>query len=137
LTTLQIIWFLVQIVGRAIQRLAVTTLALSTLSFIFCTINTLFFWTHKPLDVEEPIQLECNAPLESILAETRRSLADGFDISPLEYRNPPIDRTSMVAPFWAGFEVTFAKQKNKPPATKHTVKKRLSNIRTIPPRGLI
>jgi hypothetical protein len=137
LTTLQMIWFLVQIVGRAIQRLAVTTLELSTLSFIFCTINTLFFWTHKPLDVEEPIHLECNTPLESILAEAQRSLADGFDISPLEYMNPPISRTSMVAPFWVGFEVTFAKRKNKPPATEHTVKKRLSNIRTIPPRGLI
>jgi hypothetical protein len=39
----------------------------------------------------------------------------------------------MVAPFWVGFEVTFGKPKDKGAQTAE----RLSNIRTIPPRGLI
>ncbi|KAF1934911.1 hypothetical protein EJ02DRAFT_328664, partial [Clathrospora elynae] len=134
LNVLQIVWFLVQIIGRAVQRLAVTTLELCTLSFIFCTINTLFFWRHKPLDVEELIRLECRTRLEDILSQVGHSLADCFSVSPLEYINPPISRTSMVAPFWTGFEVTFSKAKDRATIASP---KRLSNIWTVPPRGLI
>jgi hypothetical protein len=43
----------------------------------------------------------------------------------------------MVPPFWVGFEVTFAKRKNRSLTPEHAVKKRLSNTRTIPPRDLI
>lgn len=133
LTTLQIVWFSVQCFGRAAQRLALTTLELSTLSFIFCTVNTLYFWTHKPLDVEEPIALDCPALLRDILAKAEKNLDDGYAVTPLEFLNPPISRTSLVAPFWVGFEATFGKQKLNRDGTI----RRLPNTRTIPPRGLI
>lgn len=133
LTTLQIVWFSVQCIGRAAQSLALTTLELSTLSFIFCTVNTLYFWTHKPLDVEEPIALNCPTLLRDILAEAEKNIDDEYSFTPLEFIDPPISSTSLVAPFWVGFEATFGKRKE----TRDSTIKRVPNTRTIPPRGLI
>jgi hypothetical protein len=133
LTIVQIVWFSVQCIGRAAQHLAVTTLELSTLAFIFCAINTLYFWTHKPLDVAKPISLECKTALSEILKEAGKNLDDGYAVSPLEFMNPPISRTSLVAPFWVGFDVTLGKNMESGDAKIE----RLSNTRTIPPRGLI
>jgi hypothetical protein len=132
-TLLQIIWFTVQCIGRAVQHLTITTLELSTLSFIFCTVNTLYFWNHKPLDVETPIRLECATSLRNILADYGKNLNDGYSLSPLEFIDPPISRTSLIAPFWVGFEVTFGKHHKRTEA----ILERVPNTRTIPPRGLI
>jgi hypothetical protein len=45
-TVVQIGWFCVQCIGRAFQHLPISTLELTTLTFIFCTLCTYFFWHH-------------------------------------------------------------------------------------------
>lgn len=54
LTLGQILWFLINSCGRWHQKLAITTLELSTLAFIFPALGTFFCWFHKPMDIETP-----------------------------------------------------------------------------------
>ena len=58
ITSIQVIWFVSQLVGRAIQRLPVTTLELFTCAIVACTVATYIAWWHKPLDVQRPIVLD-------------------------------------------------------------------------------
>src|SRR5271155_5787431 len=46
ITVVQILWFTLNTLGRAIQRLAITTLELTTLGFIMCTLGTYCLWAH-------------------------------------------------------------------------------------------
>ena len=69
LTICQIIWFSVGCLGRVIQQLAITTMELSALAFIFCTLGTYFFWFAKPMDVGSAIVLEPNTSLREILLQ--------------------------------------------------------------------
>ncbi|KAF8865198.1 hypothetical protein BDZ45DRAFT_668641 [Acephala macrosclerotiorum] len=57
----QILWFLVSCIARACQRLAVTTLELTTIGFIATTICVSMFWFHKPADVETQQTIEIEA----------------------------------------------------------------------------
>lgn len=67
ISVLQVAWFTVQLIARGIEGLSITTLELSTSGFVFCTLNTFWFWKHKPLDVTEPITIICEKDLESIV----------------------------------------------------------------------
>jgi hypothetical protein len=58
ITSIQVIWFLSQLVGRTVQRLPVTTLELFTCAIIMCTVATYIAWWYKPLDVQRPIVLD-------------------------------------------------------------------------------
>ncbi len=58
ITVSQILWFIAQLVGRAVERLSVTTLELFPAGIIVCTAATYFAWWKKPLDVQRPIVLE-------------------------------------------------------------------------------
>jgi hypothetical protein len=51
ITLCQIVWFGVNIVGRAVQGLAITCIELTTAAFIVCNIGTVYCWIHKPADV--------------------------------------------------------------------------------------
>lgn len=53
----QILWFCINCLGRVVQGLAITTLELSTLGFILCTLGTYYFWAYKPKDVGQAIIL--------------------------------------------------------------------------------
>jgi hypothetical protein len=58
ITSIQVIWFVSQLVGRAAQRLPVTTLELFTCAIVVCTAATYVAWWHKPLDVQRPVVLD-------------------------------------------------------------------------------
>jgi hypothetical protein len=134
LTLVQIAWFLVQTLGRVAQHLALSTIELATLAFIFCTVNTFYFWRHKPLDVATTIVVPCPTPLSAILLESGRSLEDPYSETPLEFVKPPVSRTSLVAPYWLGVKLVFRwKQRHGP--TKLPVQT-FGNTRANPPRGL-
>lgn len=134
LTIIQISWFSVQCFARCAQQLDLTTLELTTLSFIFCTVQTLFFWFHKPLDVEEPIVLDCPTKLRVILLEEGgQQRHNRYLQTPLDCLNPPISRTSLTAPFMFGIRAGFL-QLGKPP--KRLPAKTFSNATITPPRGL-
>ena len=132
LTLTQIAWFFIQSVGRCIQHLALSTFELSTLAFIFCTMNTFFFWRHKPLDVETPIVLVCPTKLEEVLIKAGDQSRTQFSRTPLDFVKPPISRTSLLAPFWFGIRAVFdwRKRHNSIPI------KEFGNTQTTPPRGI-
>jgi hypothetical protein len=58
ITSIQVIWFVSQLVGRAVQRLPVTTLELFTCAIAACTVATYIAWWYKPLDVQRHVVLD-------------------------------------------------------------------------------
>jgi hypothetical protein len=63
----QILWFVIQIISRAIQGLDITTLELFTQGIVFCAIVLYAVWWEKPFDVQQPIviQAEDTVPVVS------------------------------------------------------------------------
>ncbi|KNZ71658.1 hypothetical protein J132_07824 [Termitomyces sp. J132] len=53
--TLQITWFILQILVRVVQHLAITELEIAPLAFAIINFMTSFFWRNKPFDVDCPI----------------------------------------------------------------------------------
>ena len=51
ITLLQVLWFAVQLIGRAVERLPITTLELLRMGFVVCTTVTYIGWWHKPKDI--------------------------------------------------------------------------------------
>jgi len=54
---IQISWFSIQCIGRAIQHLSLSTFELSTVASIFCAVNALYFWYYELFDFEILIYL--------------------------------------------------------------------------------
>lgn len=66
ITIWQVSWFSLQCLGRVVQGLSLTTIELSTLAFVFCSMPTFWCWSKKPLDVVTPIILVLDKPVEDI-----------------------------------------------------------------------
>ncbi|KAK1750352.1 hypothetical protein QBC47DRAFT_120624 [Echria macrotheca] len=78
LTTVQILWVVVQWIGRKAEGLPVTLLEVQILIQIPYTLLAYFFWWHKPLDVRVPITL----PIGHLLPDKpkwKRSTYDNLD----------------------------------------------------------
>ena len=97
----QISWVTVSVVARAIQGLAVTTLELSTVSIVFCTVMTYFCWLHKPSDVKTPIHLFTQHKMADILIA-------GGDAAKRPYHMTPLDFIDNLGPTWSGNVMAFA-----------------------------
>lgn len=78
-------WFTLSTVSRPIKGYAMTTLEITTLAYTFCTIAILFFWRHKPMDVQYPFVLPCDYSLDQIVDRNGRNAADQYYITPLEF----------------------------------------------------
>ena len=131
LTLVQITWFFIECAGRFGQHLAISTLELSTLAFIFCTVNTLFFWRHKPLDVDTPIYLPCATTMEEILNTAGDQSRKRYEQTPLDFVKPAVVKKSLIAPFWFGMSICFDwRERGSLPV------KTFGNSTTTPPRGL-
>ena len=85
LTCLQTGWFIIQIVGRAIQRLPITTLEITTLSFVLCTLVMFAQWANKPLDVERPTVLTTTKSIAEILLEAGDAANEPYKLTPLDF----------------------------------------------------
>ena len=131
LTILLIIWFLIQAIGRWVQHLALSTFELSCLAFIFCSITTFFFFRHKPRDIETPSLLSCITTAEQILAKAG-DRPKPYIQTPLDFVNPPVSRTSLLAPFWFGFRVCFDWGRTADGRTTNV----FGNSTTTPARGI-
>jgi len=89
-TIVQTGWFILQCLARLIQKISITTLELSTIAFVVCTIGTNIMWWSKPKDVFAPIVLKIDCTLEDLLAMVGpeildpRSEAISWKWSPLE-----------------------------------------------------
>jgi hypothetical protein len=85
---MQIIWFVAQILGRAIQKLPVTTLELFTLGIVVCTIIAYAAWWDKPFDIRTPTVIDVNATV--LASMTKRDRIELF-VGPHFPLNPKLD----------------------------------------------
>ncbi len=69
LAVLQLSWFSIQCVGRWIQGIGLSTLELSTVAFILCTLNMYFFWHFKPCGMQSRITLYTDKSLAAVLGD--------------------------------------------------------------------
>ena len=131
-TTVQFTWFFIQCLARWAQRLAISTLEVTTFATILATLNTLYFWYHKPLDVGTPIVLETNSRIADILVKAGDRASKPYSQTPLDFLKSPPVSTSIVAPFWfaLGVLVDF----DKGPLPRPT--KSFVNHETRPPAGI-
>lgn len=94
LTLLQTGWFVIQCLGRAIQHLPMTSMELTTFSFVFCTFAAYYQWSDKPLDVESPTIIEIEATTAQILLEANSPDAEK------PYSQTPLDFVDNQSPSW-------------------------------------
>jgi hypothetical protein len=87
ITLVQICWFTLNCIGRTVQHLAMTTLELTTLAMIVCSLGTLFCWLHKPMDVEVPIPLHVDITMAEILIRAGDQANKRYDETPLDFLN--------------------------------------------------
>ncbi|KAI4265644.1 MAG: hypothetical protein L6R38_009271, partial [Xanthoria sp. 2 TBL-2021] len=59
----QAIWFCTQCITRLVQSLPVSLLELNTFGHALCTLVIYFFWWDKPLDIDQPILINCGQPI--------------------------------------------------------------------------
>ncbi|KAI9928447.1 hypothetical protein MW887_002492 [Aspergillus wentii] len=81
---LQALWFSINCILRAVQHLALTTLELTTLSFIIIFLVTSYCWHHKPMDISRPITLSPNYPLDTIRSHHHQPLGEWYQ-TPLSF----------------------------------------------------
>ena len=101
LVCIQICWLIINVMARATQKLAITTIELATVSIVFCTIATFWCWLHKPADVRTPIDLHSGFSTAEIL------IAAG-DAAKKPYRMTPLDFVDNLGPSWSGNVMAFA-----------------------------
>lgn len=85
IASVQMFWFTLSTVTRPIKNLAVTTLEITTLGYIICTLGTLYFWRDKPMDIYCPVVLDCQIPLEQILGDRMEPGDQWYCDTPLDY----------------------------------------------------
>ena len=132
ITLTQMTWFSVQCIARAVQQLPMSTFELSTIAFIFCSLNMFFFWFHKPLDVEVPITLRTETRIADILVEAGDRARKPYKSTPLDFLGPPEQTTSIIALCKYGLGVIFGFDKE--PVSRPV--KTFLNSRTTPYRGI-
>ncbi|CAG8089881.1 unnamed protein product [Penicillium salamii] len=92
----QACWFTLNCLFRFAQGIFVTTLEVTTLSFILVFLVTSFCWYHKPMDVNRPITLELTAPIDMI--------RKNYDQADSPWYETPFDFLSrdewFIARFW-------------------------------------
>ena len=93
LTLLQLFWFVLQCVGRAIQHLPTTTLELATIGLVICTFASYYEWSCKPLDIEHPVVI----PIRTRIAEI---LIDAGSRARMPYLRTPLDFVDDQFPSW-------------------------------------
>jgi len=85
-------WFTVNAIARPIQNLAMVNIEITTLSYIFCSLATSYFWAYKPMDVEVPIVLECKFEISKILLDAGDRAKDIYRFTPLDF----VDREEWI-----------------------------------------
>ncbi|KUJ14219.1 uncharacterized protein LY89DRAFT_784208 [Mollisia scopiformis] len=118
-TCFQIGYLVLQCLGRAAQRLTVTTMELSALAIVVCSIMTSLCWLHKPSNVRIPIKLQLKISIERILREAG-------EIAATPYKQTPLDFIDDLCPSWSLNVQTFM---NMPVAPFERPMSRLGNDR--------
>ena len=85
LTLLQLGWFIVQCIGRAIQHLPLTTLELATSGLALYTLASYCQWFHKPLDADEVTIITSRKSTREILIEAGKAANKPYIHTPLDF----------------------------------------------------
>ena len=93
ITVCQILWFLINTIGRWAQDLVVTTAELTTVSFILCSLGTAFCWWHKPVDAGVAEVIHSNINISGIL------WAEGHSLH--TWRRTPLDFVNRKEWWWS------------------------------------
>lgn len=96
-TILQAGWFNLQCLARVYQRISITTLELSTVAFVVCTIATNIMWWSKPKDVFVPIVLTIDCTLESLLAKAGPQILDA-ELETNNWKWSPLEKFDDLRP---------------------------------------
>lgn len=84
-TCLQTGWFIIQCLGRAVQKLPITTFELTTLGFVFCTLIMYYQWANKPLDVERPTIITTTSSIADIHRKAGDAVKEPWHQTPLDF----------------------------------------------------
>ena len=85
LPLVQLSWFVIQIISRAILRLPVTTLEVATLGLVFCSGFTFGLWSSKPLNAEDSIVISSPTRMTDILVEAGPDARCPYRQIPLDF----------------------------------------------------
>ncbi|KAK0744525.1 hypothetical protein B0T21DRAFT_429102 [Apiosordaria backusii] len=102
ITSFQVGYTILHAVGRAGQRLAITTLELNTLGIVVCSLMTAYARLHKPADVRTPIKLTTTTTIGDITGDR-------------PWRTTPLDFIDENGPGWALNVQPFMKMPVIPP----------------------
>ena len=94
ITLVQTLWFIVNIIARKAQNLAITALELSTSAFVILSMGTTLCWLHKPADVQSPDFIHTEITIAQILL-------DGGKAAAAPYNNTPLDFASRQEWIWS------------------------------------
>jgi len=75
---LQTTWFILQCIARGKQRLALTELELVTLALASLNGVTFAIWWHKPLGVQEPVEIYLRTEVRNVEDATQVSVVDSL-----------------------------------------------------------
>lgn len=99
ITVVQSLWFTVDSLGRVAQGLFLTTLELTTLSFVFLMVACSICWWRKPMDILRPMIVRVDVDLSTVLREANAP-ATLHGLTPLSFLNR---REWFMSQFWAYF----------------------------------
>lgn len=84
----QVLWFTVSTLARVAQGLHITSLELTTLSTVLVMLACSAAWWRKPMDIADPIIVDCDTPLSTILS--RAEEPPGTDPRSRQYGSTPL-----------------------------------------------
>lgn len=68
IASMQITWFIIQVIARLIQGLSISQLELTTTALAVINVTMYFFWLQKPFDVHYPVVIPTHS-VEKLLAD--------------------------------------------------------------------
>ncbi|KAH6669249.1 hypothetical protein B0J14DRAFT_115384 [Halenospora varia] len=102
LTIGQTLWFIASSVTRVGQGLSITTLELTTVSFIIVLFGTSYCWLHKPSDVLRPVIIKCNSTISIIRNEAGYHDPEDYTTTPLDFINREDYVMDMIWKYYVG-----------------------------------
>ncbi|KAM5350395.1 hypothetical protein ACJ41O_006900 [Fusarium nematophilum] len=83
----QVIWFIVNLIARAVEGLFITTMELTTLSFVVILFGTAWCWKDKPSDVTTaiPIETSTGITIEKIIGDGGPRATQPYYQTPLDF----------------------------------------------------
>jgi len=81
----QLLWTTVNIIARAVNGFYITTLEITTIAFVFCSLCTYVVWREKPSGVTEPIRIVPNATMANILIKAGPIAAKPYRLTPMDF----------------------------------------------------